>query len=48
VRSSIRLRSILAGNPASEGWTLIPVAVPGAVSVINAVMYRIYFQLTTR
>ena len=44
----IQLRSIPAGNPAPEGWTLIPVAVPGAVSVINAVTYRTYFQLTTR
>jgi hypothetical protein len=44
----IQLRSIPAGNPAPEGWTQIPVAVPGAVSVINAVTYRIYFQLTTR
>jgi hypothetical protein len=44
----IQLRSIPAGGPAPEGWTLIPVAVPGAISVINAVTYRTYFQLTTR
>ncbi len=44
----IQLRSIPAGAPAPEGWTLIPVTVPGAVSVINGVTYRTYFQLTTR
>jgi hypothetical protein len=44
----IQLRSIPAGDPAPEGWTLIPATVPGAVSVISAVTYRTYFQLTTR
>jgi hypothetical protein len=44
----IQLRSIPAGDPAPEGWTLIPVTVPGAVSVINAVTYRTYSQLSTR
>ena len=44
----IQLRSIPAGDPAPEGWTLIPVTVPGAISVINAVTYRTYFQLSTR
>ena len=44
----IQLRLIPAGDPAPEGWTLIPVTVPGAVSVINGVTYRTYFQLTTR
>jgi hypothetical protein len=44
----IQLRSIPAGNPAPEGWTLIPATGPGAVSEISAVTYRTYFQLTTR
>ncbi len=44
----IQLRSIPEGEPAPEGWTLIPATVPGAVSVINGVTYRTYFLLTTR
>ena len=44
----IQLRSIPEGDPAREGWTLIPATVPEAVSVINGVTYRTYFQLTTR
>jgi hypothetical protein len=44
----IQLRSIPERDPAPEGWTLIPATGPRAVSVINAVTYRTYSQLTTR
>ena len=42
----IHLRSIPLGDPAPEGWTLIPATVPGAISVINGVTYVTYFLVT--
>jgi len=42
----IHLRSIPEGDPAPEGWALIPITVPGGQTVINGVTYRTYFKLS--